>query len=134
MRCMHNYARSKVGRAALRSTSLLASSSDAKSYDILRCQNFSHTACGRSMPYHFNRVGYTFCSTWRVAENTAWGSGSYGSVRSRMSGWLHSEATATTSSVRATAIWEWGSEREPSRATAGHRSGPVISATGAGAE
>jgi uncharacterized protein YkwD len=91
MRCVHNYARRKVGRAALSSSSLLANSSDGKSYDILRCQNFSHTACGRSMPYHFDRVGYTSCSTWRVAENIAWGSGSYATVRSRMSGWLHSD-------------------------------------------
>ncbi|MDQ3433148.1 MAG: CAP domain-containing protein [Actinomycetota bacterium] len=91
MRCMHNYARAKVGRSALRSNSLVANSSDGKSYDILRCQAFSHTACGRSMLYHFKRVGYTSCSTWRAAENIAWGSGSYGTVRSRMSGWLHSD-------------------------------------------
>lgn len=91
MRCVHNYARAKVGRAALRSNSLLASSSDAKSYDILRCQDFSHTACGRSMVYHFKRVGYTSCSAWGAAENIASWSGSYGTVRSRMSGWLHSD-------------------------------------------
>jgi len=91
MRCMHNYARLKVGRAALRSNSLLTSSSDAKSYDILRCQQFSHTACGRSMLYHFQRVGYTKCSTWGAAENITWATGSYATVARRMSGWLHSD-------------------------------------------
>ena len=91
MRCMHNYARRKVGRSALSSHWLLANSSDGKSYDILRCQSFSHTACGRSLVYHFKRVGYTSCSSWGVAENIAWGSGSYGTVRNRMSGWLHSD-------------------------------------------
>jgi uncharacterized protein YkwD len=91
MRCMHKYARSKVGRPAHSSSSLLNNSSDAKSYDILRCQEFSHTACGRSMAYHFHRVGYTSCSTWRIAENISWGSGNYATVRSRMSGWLHSD-------------------------------------------
>ena len=95
MGCMHNYARAKVGRSALRSNSLLANSSDAKSYDILRCQDFSHTACGREMLYHFKRVGYTSCSTWRAAENISWGSGSYGTVRHRMSGWLHSDGHRT---------------------------------------
>jgi uncharacterized protein YkwD len=47
MRCMHNYARAKAGRSALASNSLLTSSSDAKTADMLRCGQFSHTACGR---------------------------------------------------------------------------------------
>jgi uncharacterized protein YkwD len=91
MRCLHNYARSKVGRAALSNNYTLTTSSDAKSYDILRCQQFSHSACGRETLYHPKRLGYTSCSTWRMAENISWGSGSYATVRSRMSGWLHSD-------------------------------------------
>ncbi len=91
MRCMHNYARAKVGRSALRSVSLLASSSDAKTADMIRCRQFSHTACGRAMTYHFKRVGYTSCSSWRAAENIVWGSGSYATVRNQMSRWLHSD-------------------------------------------
>ena len=91
MRCMHNHARAKVGRSGLRAHSLLGSSSDAKTADMIRCKQFSHTACGRSMSYHFNRVGYTSCRSWGIAENIAWGTGSYGSVRSTMSRWLHSD-------------------------------------------
>jgi len=46
MRCMHNYARGRVGRAALRTSSLLQSSSNRKTSDLIAC-GFSHTACGR---------------------------------------------------------------------------------------
>ena len=91
MLCMHNYARAKVGRSALRRVSLLASSSDAKTADMIRCRQFSHTACGRVALYHLKRVGYISCSTWRAAENIAWGSGGYGTVRSIMGAWLHSD-------------------------------------------
>ena len=91
MRCMHNYARAKASRAALASNSLLTSSSDAKTADMLRCGQFSHTACGRETLYHVKRVGYTSGGCWGAAENIAWGSGSRGSVRSIMSAWLHSD-------------------------------------------
>ncbi len=96
MRCMHNYARARVGRAALRGNALLTSSSDAKSADILRCQEFSHTACGRSSLYHVHRVGYTSAGCWGAGENISWGSGGYATVRSRMSGWLHSDGHRNT--------------------------------------
>jgi uncharacterized protein YkwD len=92
MHCMHTYARKRAGRAAYSRSSLLASSSDAKSADMLRCQEFSHNACGRSLTYHFHRVGYTSGGCWGVGENIAWGSGPYGTVRSIMRGWLHSDA------------------------------------------
>jgi uncharacterized protein YkwD len=91
MRCMHNYARQRAGRAAVTYRRALATSSDGKSGDILACQQFSHTACGRSMTYWFNRVGYLSCSSWGVGENIAWGTGSYATVRSIMSGWVNSD-------------------------------------------
>lgn len=91
MRCLHNYARAKAGRAGLASHSLLASSSDAKTADMLRCGQFSHTACGREMLFHVKRVGYTSGGCWGAAENIAWGTGSRGSARSIMSAWLHSD-------------------------------------------
>jgi len=90
MRCMHNYARARVGRAALRTSSLLQSSSNRKTGDLIAC-GFSHTACGRSMTYWFNQVGYTSCRSWRAGENIAWGTGSLRTVRSIMRGWLHSD-------------------------------------------
>jgi uncharacterized protein YkwD len=92
MVCMHNHARAKVGRAALSWHSLLGRSSDAKTADMLRCGEFSHGACGRSTLYHVHRVGYTSSGCWSAWENIAWGSGSYATVRSRMSGWLHSDS------------------------------------------
>ncbi len=95
MRCMHNYARAKAGRSALASNSLLTSSSDAKTADMMRCGQFSHTACGRETLYHVKRVGYTSGGCWGAAENIAWGSGSRGSVRSIMSRWLHSDGHRT---------------------------------------
>ena len=91
MRCMHNHARAKTGRRALSANSLLGRSSDAKSADMLRCGQFRHGACGRSTLYHVRRVGYTSGGCWGAAENIAWGSGDLGSVRSVMSGWLHSD-------------------------------------------
>lgn len=91
MLCMHNFARAKAGRSALRSDSRLRASSDAKSYDILRCGAFSHNACGRSTLFQVHRVGYTSGRCWGAGENISWGRGSYASVRSRMSGWLHSD-------------------------------------------
>ena len=90
MRCMHNYARRKAGRAGLFSSGALATSSDGKTGDILRCQQFSHTACGRDFLYHFRRVGYTSSGCWGVGENIAWGSGSTASPRAIMRAWLNS--------------------------------------------
>jgi len=66
---MH-YAGARVGRTALRGSSLLPTSSDRKTGDLLTC-GISHTACGQSMLYWFERLGSTFCSTWRVGENIA---------------------------------------------------------------
>jgi uncharacterized protein YkwD len=92
MRCMHDYARRKFGRARLAFNSDLFRSATGKSKDILRCDDFSHTACGRPADYWFRRVGYPGdCGGWW--ENIAWGSvlGNYGSVRTVMSRWLHSD-------------------------------------------
>ena len=91
MRCLHNYARIKAGRSSLAGNSLLTSSSDAKTADMFRCKQFSHTACGRETLYHVKRVGYTSSGCWGAAENIAWGTGSRGSPRSIMSAWLHSD-------------------------------------------
>jgi uncharacterized protein YkwD len=90
MRCMINYARRAAGVSPLLGTDgRLMTSAERKAADILRCQQFSHTACGRPFTYHQQQVGYaTGC--YGAAENIAWGTGSYGTVRSIMSGWLNS--------------------------------------------
>ena len=85
MRCLHNRARAKVGRSALRTRSMLLNSSNAKSAEMLLCDEFSHTACGRSTP----RVAL---GLWR--EHCS-GTGRHGTARSIMSAWLHSEGHRT---------------------------------------
>jgi uncharacterized protein YkwD len=89
MYCMIGYARQRSGVPVLRS-SVLNESAARKAADIMFCQQFSHTACGRDFAFHIRAVGYpTNC--WGAGENLALGSGSYGSVRSIMSGWLNSD-------------------------------------------
>ena len=90
MRCMVSFARRADGLSALRvGAGRLMESADRKAADILRCGEFSHTACGRDFAFHMKASAYaTGC--FGVGENIAWGSGSLGSVRSIMRSWLHS--------------------------------------------
>ena len=90
MVCMHNYARARARRAGLRAHTLLQTSSDRKTADMIRCSQFSHTACGRNTFFHIKAVGYTSCRSWAVGENIAWGTGSYGNLRSTMTRWVNS--------------------------------------------
>jgi uncharacterized protein YkwD len=90
MACMINFARKAAGvTPALVTNSPLMTSADRKAADILSCKQFSHTACGRPFAYHMKAVGYAV-GCYGAGENIAWGSGSYGTVRSIMSGWLNS--------------------------------------------
>lgn len=90
MRCMTNYARSRAGLRRLRDTRSLDTSAARKSGDIIGCRSFSHFACGRDFTYWMQRTGYLPASCWRAGENIAWGSGSYATVRSIFSAWIHS--------------------------------------------
>jgi uncharacterized protein YkwD len=90
MLCMTNYARGLVGRPALEETSLLDRSAERKSEDILRCDSFSHEACGRPFTFWMERVGYLPSRCGRVGENIAWGTGSLSTVRSIFSAWIRS--------------------------------------------
>jgi len=74
MTCMVNYARRKKGLWR----------------DILRCDEFSHYACGRDFTYWMGRVGYLSAACWRAGENIAWGGGSLGNVRSIFVAWMKS--------------------------------------------
>jgi uncharacterized protein YkwD len=86
MRCMVNFARRAAGLSALRvGPGRLTTSADRKAADILRCGDFSHTACGREFTFHMKVHG-----CFGAGENIAWGSGSLGTVRSIMRSWLHS--------------------------------------------
>lgn len=88
MRCMTNVVRRRAGLGSLVRSPLLSTSSRRKAQDILRCDNVSHFACGRSFTYWMQRSGY-LGSCWRVAENIAW-EARRGTARSIFQTWLRS--------------------------------------------
>jgi uncharacterized protein YkwD len=90
MACMVDFARRGAGLNQLSSTPALAQSAEDKSLDVLRCDEFSHFACGREFTYWMEETGYTSAPCWRVGENLAWGSGEYGTVRSIFVAWMRS--------------------------------------------
>lgn len=90
MRCMTNYARVRAQRGRFDRLRVLDRSAGFKSLDIVRCDSFSHFACGRDFTYWMKRVGYIRARCWRAGENIAWGSGSYAPVRSIFRAWMHS--------------------------------------------
>jgi uncharacterized protein YkwD len=90
MRCMTNYARRGVGMAGLGKARQLDRSASGKSRDILRCDSFSHFACGRDFTYWMRQSGYLAASCWRAGENLAWGMGDAGSVRAVFRAWMSS--------------------------------------------
>ena len=99
MRCMTDFARQRRGMAGLADAANLDRSAVDKARDIIRCDDFSHTACGRSFSYWMQRVGYIPARCWRVGENLAWGSGELGTVRAIFRGWIYSPNTGPTSSA-----------------------------------
>jgi uncharacterized protein YkwD len=91
MRCMVNFARGADGQHALRvRAGRLMDAADRKAADILRCGDFSHTACGRAFTFHMRRTAYA-AGCYGAGENIAWGSGPLGTVRAVMRGWLNSD-------------------------------------------
>jgi uncharacterized protein YkwD len=90
MHCMTNYARHQRGLHPLGDASGLDRSAADKNRDILRCDQFSHYACGRDFTYWMSRVGYLSAACWRAGENIAWGTGDLATVRSIFTAWVHS--------------------------------------------
>ncbi len=90
MHCMTDYARRKAGKGGFRDAGQLDRSASGKSKDILRCDSFSHYACGRDFTYWMRQSGYLAASCWRAGENLAWGTGSAGTVRSIFRAWMRS--------------------------------------------
>jgi uncharacterized protein YkwD len=87
MLCLVNGARRQRGLAPFAAPTSLARAAGRKSGDILRCDEFSHEACGREFTYWIERSGYRFCS---AGENIAYGGGSFATPRSIFSLWMHS--------------------------------------------
>ena len=90
MICLTNYARNKKGLKRYMVSSELTRSATKKAGDILRCDDFSHEACGRKFTYWFDKAGYTDFPGWSAGENIAWGSGSFGNSRQIFRAWLNS--------------------------------------------
>jgi uncharacterized protein YkwD len=90
MRCMTDFARARAGLGVLDDSQQLDLSAQEKAADVLRCNSFSHTACGREFTYWIRQVGYVSESCWHVGENLAWGTGAYGTVRSIFQAWIRS--------------------------------------------
>ena len=89
MLCMTNYARFANGLRPLAGSAKLGRAAEQKSADIVACDEFSHEACGRPFTFWDQRYGY-LKGCWKAAENIAWGTGSYSTVRSIFSAWLES--------------------------------------------
>ncbi len=90
MHCLSNFARHRAGVGSLGDAEPLDRSAVDKSEDILRCDSFSHYACGRDFTYWMQRVGYVPARCWRAGENIAWGTGKLASPRSIFRAWIHS--------------------------------------------
>lgn len=90
MRCMTDYARRQAGLPSLAEAEELNQSAAGKAGDILRCNSFSHSACGRDFTYWMEASGYLSAQCWRAGENLAWGTGREGTVRSIFRAWMRS--------------------------------------------
>lgn len=90
MRCMISYARSEAGLTGLADDDALEQSAADKAEDVIRCDDFSHFACGRDFTYWMQEAGYMSSPCWRVGENLAWGTDAYGTVRSIFRAWMSS--------------------------------------------
>lgn len=92
MLCLTNFAREQFGEPPLTSSEALEGSARAKARDVIRCDEFSHYACGREFGYWIRASGYLSAPCWRDGENLAWGAGEYGSVGSIFRAWMRSTA------------------------------------------
>ncbi len=90
MSCMTNFARAAVGLGQLTEAEELDRSALGKAGDVLRCDSFSHFACGREFTYWIRESGYIGESCWHAGENLAWGTEEYGSVRAIFRAWMAS--------------------------------------------
>jgi uncharacterized protein YkwD len=87
MLCLVNRARSHRDLPPLHASPALGRATDHKAGDILRCDQFSHEACGRAFTYWMSKFGYEGC---REGENIAWGSGRFASPATIFEMWMHS--------------------------------------------
>lgn len=90
MACLLDYARAAAGLRALHRSPLLARSAAIKVADIVRCEDFSHTACGQSVNAPFELAHYIALRfSVELSENLACGTAG-DTPRSIMRAWLDS--------------------------------------------
>jgi uncharacterized protein YkwD len=89
MVCLTNYARESRGLTGYRTNDVLNRSASSKAADILRCDAFSHTACGRPVTWWIEKQ-YADVKCWRAGENIAWGSSGLGAPREIFGAWMRS--------------------------------------------
>lgn len=87
MLCLVNRARVNRGLPRLAAPSSLAWAAGRKAGDILRCDDFSHEACGRDSEYWVQRSGYDGCA----GENIAYASGRTATPRLIFNLWMNSQ-------------------------------------------
>ena len=90
MLCLTNFARAQSGLPPLRLNSTLSSAGQAKLAADLSCGEFSHTPCGQPFDSVFSAY-VQGATSYEIGENIAWGTGSFGTPRNTMNGWLHSD-------------------------------------------
>lgn len=90
MLCLVNEAREQFGMPALTESPQLRESAVDKGEDLIDCNEFSHTACGRVFSHWIRETGYLSSECWRAGENLAWGVDRQGTVGSIFRAWMHS--------------------------------------------
>lgn len=89
MLCLTNYARIHSGLKRLAGNALLNQAGEAKLDADMSCGEFTHTPCGK--PFQDVFAAYlTGATAYALGENIAWGTGSFGTPRQTMDGWLNS--------------------------------------------
>lgn len=91
MLCLIGETRERYGLPPLSPSTTLRESAVEKGGDLLRCNEFSHTACGREFSFWIHESGYMSAECWRVGENLAWGVDEQGTVASIFRAWMRSE-------------------------------------------
>ena len=86
MLCLVNQLRTNRGLEPLATPPSLARAAGRKSADIIRCDEFSHEACGREVEYWPDRFDYGGC----VGENIAYATGRTATPRAIFRLWMSS--------------------------------------------
>lgn len=92
MLCLIGETRERYGLPPLSQSAALDGSAIEKGDDLLRCNEFSHTACGREFTFWIRESGYMSAECWRVGENLAWGIDEQSTVAAIFRAWMHSDA------------------------------------------